>query len=95
MAESGEFQWRWPLIMALLWLLVMLSAIAVVDSTHKSRIKLNQLELAKRMTNGYQVAWGQYLLEQSTLASYNRVETTAKKQLKMKSPAANELVIIK
>ncbi|GAA6152342.1 cell division protein FtsL [Pseudoteredinibacter isoporae] len=95
MAKLGEFQWRWLLIMTVLWLLVMLSAIAVVNSTHQSRIKLNQLELAKRMTNGYQVAWGQYLLEQSTLASYGRVESVAKKQLGMKTPAANELVILK
>lgn len=91
----GEFQWRWLLIMTVLWLLVMLSAIAVVNSTHQSRIKLNQLELSKRMTNGYQVTWGQYLLEQSTLASYGRVESMAKKQLGMKTPAPNELVIIK
>ena len=95
MEESGEFQWRWLLVVIFLWLLVMLSAIAVVNNTHQSRLKLNKLELAKRMTNGYQVAWGQYLLEQGTLASYGRVESVAKKQLGMKTPTVNELVIIK
>ncbi len=93
--NSGKFQWRWLLVAIFLWSLVMLSAVAVINSTHQSRLKLNKLELAKRMTNGYQVAWGQYLLEQGTLASYGRVETVAKKQLGMKTPAVSELVIIK
>ncbi len=94
MTQLGPINWQWLGVAVALWLLVMLSAVAVINSTHTSRIKLNQLELAKRQANGYQVAWGQNLLEQSALATYGRVESVAQKKLKMKTPGLSEMVII-
>ncbi|MCV6626695.1 MAG: cell division protein FtsL [Cellvibrionaceae bacterium] len=92
-AMLGDINWRWLAVVAVLWLLVIVSAVAVINVTHSSRIKLNQLELERRQANDYQVAWGQYLLEQSALATYNRVESVAAKQLKMKTPATSEMVL--
>jgi len=90
----GINDWRWLAVAVALWLLVMVSAVAVINVVHTSRLKLNQLELAKRQTGEYQVAWGQYRLEQGTLATYSRVELIAQKKLGMKVPELSEMVII-
>jgi len=90
-----ESRWRGVGLIVLLWLLVMVSAIAVVNITHSSRLKLNQLEQLRRDSNQLQIIWGQLLLEQGTWADYGRVEKLAHQKLKMKSPEIHEMVIVK
>ena len=79
---------------AMLWLLVVGSAMAVVRATHESRVLYNVLEKNRRESAELHVQWGQYLLERSALASYGRVEKTARDELSMVVPKGEQLVII-
>lgn len=82
------------LAMALLWLAVIASALAVVASTQVVRRDVNELETLRREAGHLQVQWGQYLLEQSTWAAYGRVEVAAVSELNMMAPTPEEIVMI-
>jgi len=81
-------------ILALLWLAVMASALAVVASTHKHRQQVDRLETLRQEADELQVVWGQYLLERSTWASYSRVERLAREKLSMRLPRAEDIVVV-
>ncbi|TQV79419.1 cell division protein FtsL [Exilibacterium tricleocarpae] len=78
----------------LLWLAVLGSALGVVYTTHQSRLLVHQLELARKETAEQQVAWGQYLLEQSTWAAYHRIEHLAVSRLDMYVPDTADIVMV-
>lgn len=80
---------------ALLWLLVLISALAVVYSVFDSRVKFDALESLRAEHMALQVAWGQYLLEESTWASYGRVEQIAIEDLSMKVPEPRQIVLVR
>lgn len=80
--------------MAVLWLLVLVSALGVVASTHEVRKQVNSLEVLRREAALLQVEWGQYLLEQSTWAAYGRVETIAAQKLEMIPATAEQIVMV-
>ncbi len=82
------------LLIALLWLTVLASGLAVVYSTHLSRQLFAELDLLKRDTNELHVEWGQYLLEQSTWSAFDRVETVAENRLGMHVPEREQIVIV-
>lgn len=77
-----------------LWLAVLASGLAVVYSTHLSRQLFAELDLLQRETNELHVEWGQFLLEQSTLGAFNRVETVASRRLGMHVPEQEQIVIV-
>lgn len=79
---------------ALLWGAVIASGLAVIDSAHTARSLVNELELLRRKEAQLQVAWGQYLLEQGALSAYSRVEQIALKELEMKVPEGQDIVVI-
>ncbi len=81
--------------LVLLWLALLVSALGVVYATHQSRQLVHQLELARRESAQLQVAWGQYLLEQSTWAAYQRIEQVAAERLDMHVPATEDIVMVK
>ena len=70
------------------------SATGVIFSTHKSRHLLNELQKLERQRNGFQVEWGQLLLEQSSLVSQGRIENLAITELGMKIPATENVVVV-
>ena len=72
----------------------MASALAVVYSVFDSRMKFDALESLRAEHMALQMAWGQYLLEESTWASYNRVETIATEELSMKIPESSQVVLV-
>jgi cell division protein FtsL len=79
---------------ALLWLAVLGSAVAVVYVSHLCRQLYTELSLLERETNGLQVEWGRYLLEQSAWASPSRVEQLARTRLDMVVPQADDIVMV-
>lgn len=85
---------QWPLA-AVLWLLVVGSALAVVRSTHEARIQLNALEEKRRRAAELHVQWSQYLLEQSAWAALGRIEKEATEKLRMKLPRDEHLVVVR
>ncbi|WP_347330812.1 cell division protein FtsL [Marinimicrobium locisalis] len=82
------------LAVALVWLLVLVSALAVVASTHQTRERVSQLETLRREASELQVTWGQYMLEQSTWAAYGRVERLAREELNMHLPEDDDIVMV-
>ncbi len=77
-----------------LWLAVVVSALAVVNVTQHSRKLVNELEVLRREQASLEVTGGQYLLEQSAWSAYSRIENLAETKLKMKVPAANDVVLV-
>jgi cell division protein FtsL len=71
------------------------SALAVVGSTHQVRKQGDRLEVLRREASETQVEWGKYLLEQSALAAYGRVERAALNELNMQVPGAQQIVVVK
>jgi cell division protein FtsL len=84
---------QWALLL-ILWLLVLISAMAVVRTTHESRAQLNQLEVMRREAAQLHVQWGQYLLEQSAWSAYGRIEQQATDKLQMIVPRGEQLVVV-
>ncbi len=89
-----EFDIRHLLLLMALWLSTIVSALSVVYVTHDTRLKYHQLETLRRQENNLQVAWSQYLLEESAWAAYSRTEQIAKKHLAMLPPATDHIVIV-
>lgn len=80
--------------LAALWILVMMSALAVVYASHVCRLLYTELALLQQTENNLQVVWGQYLLEQSSLSSLSRIEKTAITELDMKVPEIKDVVMV-
>ncbi|MGD8175507.1 cell division protein FtsL [Marinimicrobium sp. ARAG 43.8] len=79
---------------AVLWLLVMVSALAVIASTHQTRQRVDRLETLRREAAELQVVWGQYMLEQSTWGAYTRVERLARRELDLRLPTDDDIVMV-
>jgi cell division protein FtsL len=81
-------------LMLLLFVGVLVSAIAVSYSAHWNRQLLNTLygELSER--DKAQAEWGRLILEQSTWTAHSRIESLAAEQLKMRIPAADEVRMV-
>lgn len=80
---------------ALLWLAVLVSALAVIDTSHRCRQLYASLTELEREENALQVEWGRYLLEASSWASLNRVEAEAREKLGMRIPEIEEMVMVR
>ncbi|WP_020207924.1 cell division protein FtsL [Gilvimarinus chinensis] len=86
---------RGPLVLVVaLWSACVVSALAVVSVTQQVRRNIDELESLRRESAELQVQWGQYLLEQSTWASYSRVEAKARRELNMHVPQVEQIILI-
>ena len=77
-----------------LWGLIMISAFAVIYSSHSARQHFIQWQALLKQAQDYEVEWGQLLLEKSTMASYSRLETVASEKLHMTEPTKDQIVLI-
>ena len=84
---------RWPIFCLLTLLLVLVSALAVVSSTHQTRQLFAELQLLQRHENDLATKWRQMLVEKSALASHGRVERIARQDLGMK-PATGAIKVM-
>ena len=82
------------LLVACLWIVVVATALGVVESTQVVRRDVNQLETLRREAAQLQVEWGQYLLEESTWAAYSRIEGIATQELNMLAPTTERVVMV-
>jgi cell division protein FtsL len=71
---------------ALLILLIVLSAFAVIASTHGSRELYGQLQQLEARRWYLEEEYSRLLLEQSTWASHHRIETVAADDLGLTAP---------
>ncbi len=82
-------------IRVLLFLMVLISAIAVIMSVHLNRQMSIQLEALMQEQDKLDVEWRNLILEQGTLTEHNRIETLVKKQLDMHRPSPEEEVVVR
>lgn len=80
--------------LAILLALVMLSALAVVYSTHETRRLFVELEQLNAKRDAMNVQWGQLELEQSAWATHARVERLARGKLRMVMPNGSDTVYV-
>jgi cell division protein FtsL len=85
--ESGKLSW-------MLWLAIVLSAFAIINSSYYARQKFIQWQILLSDAQDYEVEWGQLLLEKSTMASYARLESMAADALNMTEPKKDQIVVI-
>ena len=84
-----------PWRVVVLWVLVLISAIAVGLVSHLSRQQYAQLMILEREASQLDEDYGKYLLEQSAWGLLQRVETVAAQQLNMHSPRSSEILMVK
>ena len=78
---------------AILLLLVTVTALAVVYSTFNTRQLFIQLQALQAQAAAQQVTQGRLLLESSAWSSLASVENAARNQLSMREPSAQQLVV--
>jgi len=83
-----------PGIVATLLILVLASAVAVVQVRHESRRQFIQLQALTDTRDRLNIDWGRLQIEQSTWASPGRIEQIAADRLDMGVPDPVRVVII-
>jgi cell division protein FtsL len=91
--ERGPSRRYW-LGFAMLLVLLMVSALAVIDATHVSRRRLNALQQLEQQRNAMQDEYGRLLLEQSSLVSQGKIEDMAVSELGMETPDMSKVVVL-
>ncbi|WP_456374724.1 cell division protein FtsL [Thiolapillus sp.] len=82
-------------MLALLALAVLVSAVGVVHSKYRTRVLFRELKALDRQIDEVDIEWEQLLLEHGAWGTPATIEAGARKQLKMRMPRADEIVIIK
>lgn len=78
-----------------LGLLVLFTALAVVDTSYRHRLTFHELQQSRVQTNDLDVQWGQLLIEQSTFGLEGRIERRATEELGMKVPDWSKIVMVR
>lgn len=73
---------------------VMVSAVAAVYAKHKSRKLFVELQTLVAERDRLDMDWGRLQIEQSTQASYPRIETLARDQLQMQMPDPRGIEVV-
>jgi cell division protein FtsL len=81
-------------VLLILFVAVLVSAIAVAYSAHWNRQLLNSLYGELSVRDKAQAEWGRLILEQSTWTAHSRIETLASEQLKMRIPEPAEVRMV-
>lgn len=86
---------RWMLVMIpVLWLAVLVSAIAVVRARHQARTMFMQLESLSAERDRLNIEWNQLQLEQSAWSNHGYVERVARVKGRMTFPTPGKVEII-
>ena len=75
-----------------LTLLVIASAVAVVQVKHRNRGLTTRIEAARQQSEALQLEWAQLQLEEATLAQHGRIDTIARSQFGMVDPLNYQIV---
>jgi cell division protein FtsL len=82
------------LVMIMLLLVLVISSLGVVYSSHYSRQLFHELKLQKQQRDDLETEWGQLLLEQSALSAHTRVERVAEQHLNMQIPESKNIELV-
>jgi cell division protein FtsL len=86
--------WR-VLGMGLLFVALLVSAIAVVYYQYRARLVFIEIQQQQAALDQYEIEWGQMQLEITMLLEENRVESAALNQLKLILPKREETIYLK
>ena len=78
----------------ILFMALILTALGVITSQHKSRKLYVELQQQQDTAKQYDIEWGQLQLEQSTWAMHSRIEQIANQQLHMQVPDAKRIQVV-
>ncbi len=67
----------------LLGILLVISALSLINSQYQARRLFIEIERAKTLSQQYEVEWTQLKLDQSTFGKHARIEAVASKELGM------------
>lgn len=81
-------------IALVLALAILVSALATVDASHRTRGLFAELDALRMERDRMLEQRGRLLLERSTFSAYNRVETVAVEQLDMRMPVPSETRLV-
>lgn len=82
-------------IRVLLFLMVLISAFAVILSAHHNRQMSITLETLMQEQDQLDIEWRHLILEQGALTDHNRIEVAMKKQLDMHRPSPEDEVVVR
>lgn len=83
------------LLRVLLFIAVLISALAVILSSHHNRQLLIEKEKALQERDRLDVEWRNLILEQGALTEHNRIESLVKDQLNMYRPGPEEEIVVR
>jgi cell division protein FtsL len=79
-------------VVAMLAVLVLTSAVLVVNSKHENRRLVNELAELRTEREHIETEWSQLQLEEATLANHGRVEQIAREKLSMQQPTESLII---
>ncbi len=71
------------------------SAIGCIYSKHQSRKLFTELQAMTKERDRLEVEWGRLQIEQSTWSTHARVERLAREQMRMRTPVAGEILLVR
>lgn len=91
-----RLRWRfWPIVNVLLFLACLGSGLAVVVTTHQTRVAFAELQRLEQEKNQLHTEWGQLLLEEGAWSTPARVERIATERLNMRIPNVHDVEVIR
>lgn len=82
------------LLNGVLLVLCLVSALAVIATSHEIRERYARLQQLENEQQQLQTEWGQLLLEESAWSSPSRIERLASQRLEMRLPDVDEVEVI-
>ena len=83
------------LIATILFVVVMVTAIGVVYSKHKTRKLFVELQRLNKEVVSLNTEWGRLQLEQSAWSDHGRIDQIARQRLGMVNPEAEQVAFIR
>ncbi len=71
------------------------SAVGCIYSKHQSRKLFTELQAMTKERDRLEVEWGRLQIEQSTWSTHARVERLAREQMRMRTPVAGEILLVR
>ena len=81
--------------LVILFIAVIATSIAVVQTRHESRLLFAQLQARQAERDALNVEWGKLLLEEGAWSQHRRIEITARSRLDMGTPEAADIRVVR
>ena len=88
-------QQRILILATILFVVVMISAIGLVYTKHKTRMLFVELQQLNKEVVSLNTEWGRLQLEQSAWSDHSRIEQIARDRLGMVTPEADQIAFIR